>query len=151
LRAATRGGVAPTFGEEVDLGNAGRAAMAEKLNDSGDGVGSVESAFSAMDDFDFIHVVDRLIGEIEEAARLVDRCAVDEELGEIGVAAIEEKRGETAFAAGAGDGRAGKNLQRVGERDQLPPTNVVPCDGLHGGGGLAKLEWLGVGGDDDVL
>jgi len=108
VRAPARGGKAAAFDEEIDFGDAHCAAMAEELNNTGDGIGAIESAFCAVDDFDLVNIIERLIRKIEEAARFIEGRPVDEELGEIGVAAIEEKSGETAFAAGARDGRSGR-------------------------------------------
>src|SRR5712691_10215436 len=100
--------MAAAFGEEIELGNTRAAAMAEELNDAGDGVGAIQGAFGAVDDFELVNVVEGLIGEIEEAAGLVEGRAVNEDLGEVRVAAVEEKCREAAFAAGASDGGAGE-------------------------------------------
>ncbi len=70
---AARGRITAALGEEIQLGNARGAAMAEELNDAGDGIGAVESAFSAVNDFELVNIVEGLIGEIEEAAGLVER------------------------------------------------------------------------------
>ena len=42
--------------------------MADDLNDAGHGVGAVEGAFGAVNDFDFVHVVESEIGEIDVTA-----------------------------------------------------------------------------------
>ncbi len=123
--ATARGRVAAAFGEEIELGNAGGAAMAEKLNDTGDGIGAVERTLCAVDDFELVNVVEGLTGEIEEAAGLVEGRAVDEEFGEIGIAAVEEESCETAFAAGACDSGAGKSEECVGKRYKLTLADFV--------------------------
>src|SRR6266849_1451613 len=46
-------------------GRAGGAAMREGLNHTGNGVGTVECAFRAADDFDFVDIVEGKVGEIE--------------------------------------------------------------------------------------
>src|SRR5260370_40435350 len=98
--------------------------MAEELNDARDGVGAIQGALGAVDDFELVNVVKGLIGEVEEAAGLVEGRAGDEELGEGRIAAVEEKWREAAFAAGAGEGGAGEIDQRIGEQDELALADV---------------------------
>ncbi len=118
---------------------------------TGYGIGAVESAFGAVDDFELVNIVEGLIGKIEEAAGLVEGRAVNEELGEVGVAAVEEESGETSFAAGASDGRARKSDESISERDELALVDFVCREDLHGSGDLADFEGLRVGGDDDIF
>ena len=137
LSATAAGGKPATFSEKIDFGNACCAAMAEQLNDTGDSIGAIESAFCAVDDFDLVNVIERLIRKIEEAAGFIEGRAVDEELREVGVATVEEKSGEAAFAAGAGEGRARKGLQRVCYRNELAPADFLLRDHVDGSRRLA--------------
>ena len=148
---AARGGIAAAFGEEIEFGNARGAAMAEELDDARNRIRAVESAFGAVDDFELVDVVEGLVGKIEEAAGFVEWRAVNEEFCEIGVAAIEEKGGETSFAAGASDGGARKSAESIGERDELTLADFVGREDIDGSRSLADFERLGVGGDDDIF
>src|SRR2546430_4908563 len=148
---AARGGIAAAFGEKIEFGNARGAAMAEELDDARHVIGAVESAFGAVDDFELVDVVEGLVGKIEEAAGFVEWRAVNEEFCAIGVAAIEEKGGETSFAAGESDSDAGKSADSIGDRDKLTLSDFVGREDIDGGRRLAEFVRLGVGGDDDIF
>src|SRR5260370_33884035 len=90
--------------------------MRENLNDSSHGVGTRESAFGAMNDFNFLDVVERQVGEIDEPAGQVDGSAVHKDLGVIRVAAIEKERSLAAFGARAAQAEAGLRGEQIGER-----------------------------------
>src|SRR5258707_15638569 len=94
--------------------------MRENLNDSIHRVGTIESAFGAMNYFNFLDVVERQVGEIDEPAGQVDGRAVHKDLGVIRVAAIEKERslaGLGTRAAQVEDGLRGEQLgKRRGDR-----------------------------------
>src|SRR5215510_13145674 len=96
LRSPARGGIAATLGEETEFGNAGCAAVTDDLNYAGHGVGAVEGAFCAVDDFHFVDVVEGEIGIVEVATRLVDGSAINQNFCEAGIAAVQEESGEAA-------------------------------------------------------
>src|SRR5882762_5135492 len=90
--------------------------MRENLNDSIHRVGTIESAFGAMNDFNFLDVVERQVGEIDQAARQIDGSAVDKHFGVIRVAAVEEERSLAAFGTGAAQAEAGLRGEQIGKR-----------------------------------
>src|SRR5882757_7563567 len=80
------------FGVDAECGNTGITAMREELDDAGNGVAAVNSAFRATHNFDLVNVFGGDAGEIHHAAGRIDGRAVDEDLGEVGIAAVEENR-----------------------------------------------------------
>src|SRR5258708_15782739 len=92
--------------------------MRENLNDSIHRVGTIESAFGAMNDFNFLDVVERQVGEIDEPAGQVDGSAVHKHLGVIRVAAIEKERSLAALGPRAAQAEAG--LRRDQTRKPSP-------------------------------
>ena len=150
MRAAAARGEAATFGVDAEFGDARFAAMSEELNDAGDGVGAVDGAFGAANDFHFVDVVESDVGEIDRAAGRIDGRAVDENFGEVGVAAVEEDGGGATFRTGAADSDAGREQQRVSERDGLALLDFFFGDDADGRGGLVDERGLGLGGDDDA-
>src|SRR4029077_3419755 len=94
LGSAASGRKAAAFGEEIDFGNARGTLMADDLNDAGHGVGAVESALGTVNELDFVDVIEREIGIDEVAAGEIHGSAVDEDLGEAGIAAVNEEGGE---------------------------------------------------------
>src|SRR5260370_16191478 len=121
--------------------------MAEELDDAGDGVRAVQRALRAVHHFDFVDVVERGVGKIKEAAGLVDRRSVDEEFGEVGVAAIQKESGESAFPARASDCSAGASTERVGKRDEVALIYFGAGDAIHGRGRPADLQRMRTGCD----
>ncbi len=69
VRAAAARGEIAAVRERREFRNARRPAMRENLNHSIHRVRSVERAFGAVDHFNFVDVVEREVGEIDEAAR----------------------------------------------------------------------------------
>ena len=122
----------------------------KSLNDAGDGVGAVDGAFGAANDFDFVDVVEREAGKIDGCRRGIDGGAIDEDFGEIGIAAVEEDGGGATFGSGAADGDAGGEEESVGEGDGLALVDFFPGDDGDGGGGLVDERGLGLRGDDDA-
>jgi len=81
--------------------------VGEELYDAGDGVTAVDGAFGSAHDFHLVDVFSGDAGEIHPAAGRIDGRAVNENLGEVGIAAVEKNRGRTAEGAGTADGDAG--------------------------------------------
>ena len=92
------------------------------------GVGAVESAFGAMDNFDFVDVVESQVGKKEVAAGKIDGSAVDEDFGEAGIATVDEDGGKTADGAGTGEANAGLRSEKIGERDGLALLDFLTAD-----------------------
>src|SRR5580704_6489117 len=103
LSATAAGGEAAAFGEGIESRDASFAAVGEELDDGGDGVGAVESAFRGANDFDFIDVVERDVGEVNEAPRQIYRRAVDQHFRLVGIAAVHEGGSRAAFRASLAD------------------------------------------------
>src|ERR1700739_4794733 len=68
LRAAVAGGEIAAVRERREFRNARGSAVGENLNHTIHGVRSVERAFRSVDDFNFVDVVEREVGKIDEAA-----------------------------------------------------------------------------------
>src|ERR1700746_3394778 len=151
LGAATRGRKAAAFGEEIQFRNARGTLMADDLNDAGHGVSTIQSALRAVHKFDFVHVIEREIGINQVAAGEIHRCAVDENLGEAGIAAVNEDGREAADRAGSRETDAGLRGAKVRKRNCLALFDFLTSDNVDGGGGVGELRWLGICGDDDVL
>ena len=60
----------------------------KELDDTGNGVGAVDGAFGAANDFYFIDVVEREAGKIHGAAWGIDRHTIHQDFGEVGIAAV---------------------------------------------------------------
>ena len=80
--------------------------MGEELNDAGNGIGAIDGAFGAADDFYFIDVVEREARKINGAAWRIDGHAVHEDFGEVGVSAVEKNGSGSPFGSRAADGDA---------------------------------------------
>src|SRR5258708_14087710 len=87
LPGTASGGKAAAFGKQVEFRDMRGTLVADDLNYGGHGVGAVESAFCAMNDFDLVHVVEGEVGKIHGAAGAVDGTAVDQELCKAGISA----------------------------------------------------------------
>ena len=128
LRAAAGGGKAATFSEKIEFGNAGGPPVADDLDYTGHGVRTVEGAFSSVDNFDFVYIVERQIGVVEIASRQVDGRAINQNFREAGVAAIKEKRSQAAEASGTGDGDSRLRGKQVGKRHGLALVDLLPAN-----------------------
>src|SRR4029077_9558556 len=115
LHAASARVEATALAVDAELRNACLAAVREQLNDTGNGVGAVDGAFGATNDFHFVDVVQRDARKINRAAGGIDGRAVDEDFGEIGVAAVEKDGGCAAFWSGAADGDACGEGESIGK------------------------------------
>ena len=150
LRAAARGGKAAAFSEEIDFGNAGSAAMTDDLNHAGHGVGAIEGAFGAMDDLDFVDIVEREIGEVEVPAGNIYGSAVDEHFGEGGIATINKDGSQPADGAGTREANASLRRKQVRKRDGLTLLDFLAADEVDRRGSPVDFKGLSVCGDDDV-
>jgi hypothetical protein len=125
--------------------------MREDLNHAGDGVGAIEGAFGAPDDFNFVDVIEREVREVDLAAGIVDGGAVDQNFGVIGVAAIEEEGCEAAFGGIFSDGDTWRVQEDIGERNGLALVNFLTRDYGDRGGGVLYRCGLRLRGDDDAF
>src|SRR5207245_1700623 len=103
LATTASGRKAAAFGEEIEFGNARGAMVADDLNDAGHGVGTVKSAFSAVNEFDLVNVIEGEVGKVHVAAGKIDGSAVEEDFREAGIAAIHEDGGQAAYGASASE------------------------------------------------
>ena len=146
---AGRGKIA-AFGIGAERGSARVAAMGEELDDAGDGVAAVDGAFGASDDLDFGDIFGGEAGEIHAAAGRINGCAVDKNLGEIGIAAVQKYRSAAAERPGAINGDAGRKLQELGQRDGLAVVNRFAGDDIGRRGGLLSGSGNRLRSDDDA-
>src|SRR5882757_2858616 len=110
------------------------AAMSKRLDHTRNRVGAIECAFCAANYLDFIDVVEGEVGKIKRATGKVYGGAVDQNLGLIRIAAVQENTGEAAFRACAVDGDARRVYQDIGEGNGLALLDFVPSDDGDGGG-----------------
>src|SRR5258707_13132381 len=122
--------------------------MRENLNDSIHRVGTIESAFGAMNDFNFLNVVERQVGEIDEPAGQVDGRAVHKDLGVIRVAAIEKERSLAALGARAAQAEAGLRGERIGKRSRAALLHILEREMRACRGGAITLQREGSRRDD---
>src|SRR6266404_7910368 len=104
------------------------AAMSKRLDHSRNSVSAIESAFGTANYFDFIDVVEREVRKIKRATGKIYGGAVDQHLGLIGIAAVQEDTGETTFRTGAVDGDTRRVYQDVGEGNGLALLDFIPSD-----------------------
>src|SRR6267154_163814 len=109
------------------------AAVSKCLDHTRDCVGAIEGAFCAANYLDFIDVVEGEVGKVECAAGKVYGGAVDQNLGLIRIATVQENTGETTFRTGAVDGDTRRVYQDVGEGNGLALLDFVPSDDGDGG------------------
>src|SRR5258708_22232962 len=109
-------------------------AMRKRLYHTRNRVGAIEGAFCAANYLDFIDVVEREVGKIKRATGKIYGGAVDQHIGLIGIAAVQEDTGEAAFRTGAVDGDTRRVYQDVGEGNGLALLDFVPSNDRDGGG-----------------
>src|SRR5258705_11308283 len=110
------------------------ASVGKRLDHTRDCVGAIEGAFCATNYLDFINVVEREVGKIKPATGKIYGGAVDQHLGLIGIAAVQEDSGEAAFRTGAVDGDTRRVYQDVGEGNGLALLDFVAGDDSDRGG-----------------
>src|SRR5882757_6649621 len=104
------------------------AAVGKRLDHTRNRVGAIEGAFCSANYLDFIDVVEGEVGKVKCPARKVYGGAVDQHLGLIGIAAVQENTGETTFRTGAVDGDTRRVYQNVGEGNGLALLDFVAGD-----------------------
>src|SRR5258708_7840320 len=104
--ATARGGQVPPPRINTECGNASISAVREELDDAGTGIAAVNGTFDAADDFHFVDVFGGDAGKIHGAAGRIDRRTVHEDLGEVGIAAVQKNRGRAAERSRAADSDA---------------------------------------------
>ena len=114
----------PPSKRSADLRLRRRPAAREQLDDAGHRVGSVERGIGAAHELDAIEVLRGDVAEIERAARLVQRNAVEQHLGVVALAAADEERRHRAETAGAHDRRPRRVAQEIGEQRLLLPLDL---------------------------
>src|SRR6267143_779895 len=150
LRAtATRGEIA-AFTKNAKLRNTGGAAMREELNDTRNGIGAVDGAFCAANDFHFFDVVEGEIGKIHCAAGRVNGRSVHKHFGEVRIAAVEKDRGSSSFGASAANGDARHKEESVRQGDRLPRVDLFLCNDGDGSSGLVRKHRFGLRGNDNA-
>jgi len=125
--------------------------MRENLNDARHRVCSVQSAFGAMDNLDFIHVVEREVGKVQVTARQINRCSVDQHFRKAGIPTIKKDGGQTADRTGAGDGNSRLRRQQIRQKYRLALIDFLSGDEVDWSRSLAHFERLRIGGDDDIF
>ena len=150
MRATSTRAEAAAFAVDAELGNARFAAVREELNDAGDGIGAVDGAFGAANDFNFVDIVEREAGEINRATRRIYGRTIDEDFGEIGVAAVKEDGGCAAFWSRAANGDACGEGEGIGKADGLAGVDLIPGDDRNRSCSLTGECGLGLRGDNDI-
>jgi hypothetical protein len=151
LGSATSGRKATALGEEIDFGNARGTLMANDLNDAGHGVGAIEGALGAVNELDFVDVIEREIGVDQVAAGEIHGSAVHEHFGKAGIAAVNEDGREATDRTGSSETDARLRGEKVWERDGLALLDFLAADEIDRSGGVVEIQRLGIGGDDDVF
>src|SRR5712672_384405 len=128
LRATASGRKAAAFREEIEFGDARGALVADDLDYAGHGVRAIESALSAMNEFDLVNVIEGEVGKVHVAAGKIDGSAVNEDFCETGIAAVDEDGGQAADGAGAGETDTGLRGEKIGERDGLALVDFLAND-----------------------
>src|SRR5712664_4406949 len=124
--------------------------MGEELDDTGNGIGAVDGAFGAANDFHLIDVFEGEIGKIHRAAGRVNGRSVHKHFGEVGIAAVEKHGGSSSLGAGAANGDARRKEKSVRQRDRLPFIDFFLCDDGDGSRGLVRKHGFGLRGDDNA-
>src|SRR5216684_7756635 len=126
LRAAATGIVTSALTEYGYFGYARGAAMGNDLNHSSDGVGAVDRAFGATNDFDFVYVVEREVGKIHGVAGFVDRRSVNQHFGVAGIPAVQKNGSATAFRPSPANRNSRHIQKRVRKTYRLTRIDVGP-------------------------
>src|SRR5208283_1993052 len=107
IGATARGGETPAFGIKVGRRDARFASMGKELDNAGNSVAAIDRAFGTAHNFNFVDIFRGETGEIHGTPGGIDGRAVHKNLGEIGVAAVQEERRGAAKGAGMAKGSAG--------------------------------------------
>src|SRR5205807_8182965 len=101
VSATACGGKAAAFPKQIYRGKPCCAPPRENLDCARNRIGPIKGALRAMDDLHLFNIVQREVGEIQEASRFIHGRAVNQDLGEIRIASIDEDGGQSSHAAGA--------------------------------------------------
>src|ERR1700722_1669746 len=132
LGGAASGVERAAFGISNEQWRARRTTMGENLDRAGHRIGAGKSALRSVHDLNFVHSFESKVREIDGAAWLVGGNAIDEHLGEIGVASIEKERGHTARRAGLTEAEARQSFEKRGQFDGLPLRDFIVRDDIDG-------------------
>src|SRR5258708_635195 len=138
VASTTCGRKIAAFGVNAECWNTGITAVREELDDAGDGIAAVNSAFRATHNFDLVDVFGGEAGEIHAAAGRIDGRAVHQDFGEVGIASVKENGGAATEWPGAIRGDAGGKLQQFGQRSGLAIGDGFAGDDVGGRGGLLR-------------
>jgi hypothetical protein len=129
-----------------------RAAAARRdVDDAGERIAAVDHTVGFAQHFDAIDPRGVELREIEAAADIVGRYAVDQHFGEVRVAAAQEQRCRSTALAQLNDLRArheSKRFEHVGLVERVQRAGIDDRD-LRAGARLQDLSRFG--GDDDIL
>src|SRR5712692_8454576 len=132
LYAAASGRKAAAFGEKIGFRYARGTLVADDLNDAGHSVGAIKGALCAMNDLDFVHVIEREIGKVRVATRKIHRSAVDEHFCKAGISAVDKDVCEAANGAGSREADARLCREEIGKRNCLALSDFLTADEING-------------------
>ncbi len=128
-----------------------RSPFREQLHDARHRVGAEERRVRAAHHFHAFEVLGRQVGEVEGAARLVERDAVEQHRVVVALAAAHEQAGHTAGRAGLDDRGARRGPHQVHDEGRLTPRYVLRGKRRRCDAHLARRHLGPRGGDDDGL
>ena len=105
----------------------------ENLDNAGHRIGAVQYAHRSADNFDPVHVIGREMSQIDEAARLIQRHAVEQHLGVIALAAPHEERCLPAEAPGLDHVRTGHRCECLRDCANAPSDEIRSPQHRHSG------------------
>ena len=108
----------------------------EQLDHAPHRVGAEQGGVGAAHDLDAVQVLGRQVAEIEAAAGLVERHAVEQHLVVVALAAANEERRQRAGRAAPNHHGAGRRHQHVGDERLLPPLQVFRREDSRAGADL---------------
>ncbi len=127
-----------------------RAAFGDDVDDAADGLGTVERALRAAENFNPLDIVHREVGEIEGVVEaVVDPDAVNENERVFRVGAAREHGDVAARLAALGDAEAGHFAQGVADRADLLALGLGPFDDGDGSRRVFRLRRNAGGRDND--
>ena len=150
FRAAVARSEISAIGEGREFRNARGSAMRENLDHSIHRVRTVERAFRAVHDFNFVDVVEREIGEIDQAAGLIGGHAVHQHLGVIRIAAVQEQRSRPALRSRAAEAEARLRRQQIGQRSRDALIDLLARENGERRGRRVRIERQRLRGDDHL-
>ena len=119
------GGEVSAIGAELNLRRSRAAGRGPKLHDAGHGVGSVHRALRTALHLKPLDVVHGNDAEVEEAAGIVHRHAIDQHLVVVGFAAADEQARQIAAPSGGADDGSRNVLQGIAGGDGIEQRELV--------------------------